>query len=510
MWNRTSSYDLPRRYLLGIGIILLSVYTLTHFWVLNHFNFIYSDSDQPYMWAAWLDYSGFKFYEPRFYGQNYNTHFEALVAQLVRPFTKNPIQAIALATHFISWSFTVISACILWYNDFKLQTIMWLGFWVCMPAEYDLLCALPRGFVSGFPFLLPALPLLIKSPNDWRRRIAILIFTFGLCVHPGIIIVVLPIMVFVYVKHNILLKILKIDFLFFIAFLFVGILVLDAFYFLHPNYIQNDLKSNFLLFNFLINIQRLDVLWSYVSPIFTSQALWLLLTIFTIWLFSKTHARFYALASVMGILLFSLCSEKSLEGSNWLFMPFSRLYIYLPVFTALGLILITKPKVIVVLLFFVVALSNNWYKITYAYHQAIQKALNPQSWVGVRVFSNTQLKSTFNFYARALKSNHCKTLCVASTHWLKNPISYGLRAYCNMPNWYTTDGATEKRYWIRQQSQYYRPKQFLYQSSNFSFKNFKTPVQFKLKALDDFGLVYVYNNTFTLKQFQDWAAQYEL
>jgi hypothetical protein len=432
------------------------------------------------------------------------------VALLIRPFTKNPIQAIALATHTILWSFTVISACILWYNHFKLQSLLWLGFWLSMPAEYDLLGALPRGFVSGFPFLLPAIPLLIKSPNDRQRRIAILIFTLGLCVHPGIVVVVLPIMLFIYVKHNMPFKSLKIDFLYFSAFLFFGILVFDAFYYFHPQYIQNDLKSNFLFLNFLINIQQLDTLWSYLSPLVTSQALWLLLIIFTIWFFSNSRARFFALGSVMGVLVLSLCSEKSLEGSDWLFMPFSRLYIYLPVFTALGLILISKPKVIVVVLCVVIALCNCWYKITYTYNEAIKTSLDPQSWVGVRVFSNTQLKSTFDFYEKILHSYRCKAFCVSYTHWLKNPISYGLRPYCNMPNWFTTDGATEKRYWIRQQSKYYRPKQFLYQSSNYNFKNLKPPVQFKLKAIDDYGLVYVYSNTFTLKQFQDWAAPYEL
>lgn len=500
---------MPRPYVIGIGLVCLCLYICKHYWIVVHFNFNYVDSDQPYMWAAWFDFASLHFYEPRFYGQNYNTHFEAIVAQLFWWVTKNPIYALALATHSLVIGFTLISALVLWCNDLKLQSILWLCFWLCMPAEYDLLCALPRGFVSGFPFLLPAVLLLVKSPSDFRRHLAVVIFTLGLFIHPGIILVVIPVMVYIYTRYNISWTSLLTDLGIFVLACLGCFLLLDCFYFIHPQYIQNDLKSSFSITNLFINIQQLDKLWAYLSLFFTSQALWLLLTLFAIWLISKQRARFYALGSVVALLLLSLSSQKSLEGSTWLFMPYSRLYIYLPVFMALGLCIISKPKAIIVVIVFIMSLCNSWYGFAYSFHESIQKSLNPDKWVGVRVYTNTQLKSTFNFYAKALKSYQCNTLCISSTHWLKNPVSYGLGPYCNTAKWFTTDGATEKRYWIRQQATRVIPKQFLYQSSNFTFKTLKPPAQLQFKGLDDFGLVYVYNNSLTLQAFQDWAKQYE-
>jgi hypothetical protein len=61
----------------------------------------YVDSDQPFMWAGAIDYSKGIFHEPRFYGQNYNSFFEGLVAVPFIWFGLPVYKALPIATQCI-------------------------------------------------------------------------------------------------------------------------------------------------------------------------------------------------------------------------------------------------------------------------------------------------------------------------------------------------------------------------------------------------------------------------
>ena len=89
-----------KRRSLFVFILLLALIVLNRILIFNSAN-QYVDSDQPFQWQGTKDYSEGKFYEPRFYGQNYNTFLEALVAV---PFYKAGLpvyKAVPLATHFL-------------------------------------------------------------------------------------------------------------------------------------------------------------------------------------------------------------------------------------------------------------------------------------------------------------------------------------------------------------------------------------------------------------------------
>ena len=78
-----------KRYLLStelVAFIIVSIIVLAYrAWLLHIFGFVYTDSDQTIMWIGAKHYSQGLFYEPRFYGQAYNTMLEALLAV---PFVK--------------------------------------------------------------------------------------------------------------------------------------------------------------------------------------------------------------------------------------------------------------------------------------------------------------------------------------------------------------------------------------------------------------------------------------
>ena len=66
------------------------------------YNLEYIDTDQPYMWLGAVDFSQGLFYEPRYYGQSYNTFMEALFAVPLLWFTVPVYVAVPVATHIIS------------------------------------------------------------------------------------------------------------------------------------------------------------------------------------------------------------------------------------------------------------------------------------------------------------------------------------------------------------------------------------------------------------------------
>ena len=64
-------------------IIISAVWLLVllyRYLTLQNFGFVYVDADQTVMWSGLLDYSSNTWHEPRFYGQNYNSMLESLLA----------------------------------------------------------------------------------------------------------------------------------------------------------------------------------------------------------------------------------------------------------------------------------------------------------------------------------------------------------------------------------------------------------------------------------------------
>ena len=104
------------------------------------------------MWLGAKHYSQGLFYEPRFYGQDYNTMMEALFAV---PFIKMgmPVYyAVPLATHLIALVPFLFTAIYLFLKQKKEAAVFVLAVLLCMPTGYDIMNAIPRGFVTGIFF----------------------------------------------------------------------------------------------------------------------------------------------------------------------------------------------------------------------------------------------------------------------------------------------------------------------------------------------------------------------
>ena len=117
------------------------------------------------MWSGAKHYSQGLFYEPRFYGQDYNTMMEALFAV---PFIKAGLPvyyAVPIATHLIFLIPFLFTAIYLFLKQRKEQALLVLAILLCMPTGYDIMNSIPRGFVTGMFFTSLFVVSLLNTKN---------------------------------------------------------------------------------------------------------------------------------------------------------------------------------------------------------------------------------------------------------------------------------------------------------------------------------------------------------
>src|SRR5689334_11608051 len=125
--------DSPRRryFVNALFFLLLALLLTNHIYIFFTSNKVI-DSDQPFLWQGTKDYSEGKFYEPRFYGQDYNTFLESLVAA---PFYKlgMPVYyALPLATHLLFLCPLLFTLFYLYRHGKKLNAIIVLCIFLCL------------------------------------------------------------------------------------------------------------------------------------------------------------------------------------------------------------------------------------------------------------------------------------------------------------------------------------------------------------------------------------------
>ncbi|MBL7933777.1 MAG: hypothetical protein JNL60_17875, partial [Bacteroidia bacterium] len=114
---------------------------------------IYTDSDQPNMWLAAVDFSEGRFYEPRYYGQAYNTNMEALFAVPLLWLNVPVYYALPVVTHLIALFPLFFIGLYLYAKKRVWNAAIILGLSLCFPLGNDMLSSLPRGFVTGLFFI---------------------------------------------------------------------------------------------------------------------------------------------------------------------------------------------------------------------------------------------------------------------------------------------------------------------------------------------------------------------
>jgi hypothetical protein len=179
---------------LGLLFLLVAILSIAQrYTVLSHFAFRHTDDDQVLMWYASSEFAHLRFHEPRFFGQNYGTMFEGLMAA--------PFVALGAPHAFV----LPIVTSVLALTPFALLAARararaaYLTFLLCaalplaMPLRYHLISSLPRGFVTGAFFASLTVAFALGSDRPRGYLATGFLAVFSVSVLPNAVLLVLPI-----------------------------------------------------------------------------------------------------------------------------------------------------------------------------------------------------------------------------------------------------------------------------------------------------------------------------
>jgi hypothetical protein len=140
-----------------------------------------TDEDQTLLWYAGRELVHFHLHEPNFYGQNYNTIFEALPGELLHLAGLSLALASPLGSALMATGCWLVLAWAARRRGHRKAAVAALALPVCLSVPYLLLFDAPRGVLSGdlAGVMAVAAALVIRRP---RRRLAVLIALGGLAI----------------------------------------------------------------------------------------------------------------------------------------------------------------------------------------------------------------------------------------------------------------------------------------------------------------------------------------
>lgn len=491
-----------------ILFLVLIVYVRLN--VFTQFSTKVIDSDQPYMWLGAKDYSEGQFMEPRYYGQDYNTFMEALFAAPLLWFKVPAYKAVPIATQIISLFPFFFIAIYLFFRKLKPQAICVLAVVLCLSISYDLISSLPRGFVTGV-FFNSFFIVSVLNPNNLKMlTVNTLLAVLAYFVSPNSVMVSVPFLFYIFLsnyRNKTYYFISGICVLISIPVLYI---LFDRFYKLHPDYVLNDLTLRYSTDYFGLALSKLDTFFKHVS-FFTDESsipVFIVLLLFLILLWKSKSKFFYALLLFFPLLALSLCFGKTHDGSDWLFMSHSRMYLGIPILIALmiPLVKLNLPKYTYFLL--CLPLVFGIYKSSQI-EQAFKKNEPTELWTGVRLITMKEARNYLTIYKEACAKSNADFLLVSDKFWLRILLAYGGPAvFDDYPE--TMELRRDKRYWVREKNQDKVIPKFVIISSNFNLdKEMPQGSMLRIRRLDDYGLHLIEGNTYKTRHLVNLIAKYE-
>lgn len=489
--------------------LFVSILLTTKILVFFKLNLGFIDSDQAFMWIGASDYAKGLFYEPRFYAQDYNTFMEALLAV---PFIWMGVPvyySVPIATHIIYLTPFLFTAFYLFFNRRKVNALLLLTILLCLPPEYDLMNSLPRGFVTGLFFTSFFVVNMLNPYNLRFFAFNVILCMIGYFVNPNSVLVSAPFLFYVFLHHyktkrfyliNLPLATLMIPlFLFF-----------NQFYIDHPDYIKHGLEYRLSTAFFWDNLSELNLRFIHISffaeKYFLSTLFVLIVLMYFLYRQNKNAAWSFLIFVL--VILFSFCTGKTLEGSTWAYMSFSRMYLGIPLFICLFIsILSLKTTKLFLGLMFIPLLFSSFKMVTF------EKTLEPhyknELWVGVRLIKFNDAIEAIQFYGDQCRKNNSPFLLISKDFWLNTFLAYGGPAIDdNYP--LTMETKADKRYWVREGLKNKVFERFIVISEVFDLdKRIPKGTKFEIQRLDDYGLFLIKSNRVTVEDFAGLMNAYE-
>lgn len=508
--GNSNAFYKNERFLNLLFILFVFSVVLIRVTIFFDFSITIVDTDQMSMWVAAKDYSKGLFYEPRYYGQDYNTHMESLFALPLLWLSVPVYFAVPIATHFIFLFPYMFTASYLFFKQRKIHALLMLSIMLCLPASYDLLNSLPRGFVTGVFFTSF---FIINVIDPYKLKYVLLnsiMALIGFFVNPNSFIASLPFLFYVFLYNYKNPKYYKVSLPCLLLLLPLHLLF-NKFYFDHPDYLVLDLDYSFSADNFWKNITHLDNTFVQLSFFVEGNCLLLVAVffVFLVCLNRQNTKAFFAFLLFMGLILVSFFMGKTREGSTWLFGSYSRLYLAIPFMLGLFAtqIQITKRSLFI-MLFFIPPLFSA-YKI-FNYQKLLAWHFEDKNWSGISLIPLKYAREAIDFYKRRCEENQVKNLIISRMFWLCPEVNYGGPAIHN--NYPETEMTIfERRYYVRERNKNKIIKKFIFISMSNEFDvGIENNNCFKIKKLDNYGMYLITENKLKTREFIYMADAVEM
>ncbi len=478
--------------------------------VFFQFNTQVIDSDQPYMWLGAHDYAKGLFMEPRYYGQDYNTFMEALFA-VPLIWQEVPVyKALPVASDVISLFPFLFAAFYLFFKGLKVQAMMALSVVLCLPVSYDMICSMPRGFVTGLFFCSFFIVSLIHPQNKRWMSLNTVLAVLAYFVSPNSLVLSLPFLFYLFLVHYRNQQYYVVTTLSLAIPFAVLYYVFDRFYKLHPDYVMNDLTLRFSTDYFPMAIAAFSKFFKQLC-FFQEANTYILFAVLigaTLLLYKRNNKFVYAMLVFFAFLFFSFCFGKTQDGSEWLFMPRSRMYLGIPLLIVLALsqISLNVPRSAMFLL--LVPLAYGGFKLT-DIEKTFARNEPLAQWTGVRLVKVEDALRMTTFYKEQCVANKADFLLVSNQFWMNTLLVYGGPAvFADYPE--TQEAYRDKRYWARKNNSERVVPRLVLVSSNFNLdKDMPQGRRLRIKRLDDYGMFLIENNTYVTRNLCHLISAYE-
>lgn len=308
--------------------------------VLENFGFTYTDADQTIMWNGLKNFSSNEWHEPRFYGQNYNSMFEAIIAV--------PLLKMGLPANFALPIVTTIICLtpyfLLFRENYRKEKFTQAFIITCIPLllpyEYALISTMPRGFLPGIFFASLAVYQSEDSKLGFGAFRFGLLSVIGFSLNPNAAFLLIP---FAFDRIPVFLKKLSLllPLLFGAALGLMLHFLAQYYYVVHPETVVHSIMGTEFEMKHLINhFADLDKMFNTVCPLFWHSGflvLILLLVLAFVLLRQKQYERSIAFFLLPVALIASLGLAKTNDGTNSVIFPYSRLYLALPLVLGTGI-----------------------------------------------------------------------------------------------------------------------------------------------------------------------------
>jgi len=488
--------------ILFVFVVAIAVYRI---FICIDFNLEYYDSDQFIMWLSARNFSQGLFYGPCFYGQDYNFMIEGLIAAPLVYLGVDVRMAVALATHVLCSLFWFGNTWILVRHKAYAAAIMVLCVWMLVPLEYDLLTALPRGFIPGFACCC-LMVWTLQRPNDNRAfNLNCMLASIAFIINATTLWLTLPVLVFAIIHTR-----SRTYALFATSALAIAILILkllSMYYIAHPEMVVHARIDDWSWAYFKKNILRLGQLIYLIGPVCKGWGLfWIgLILIFIIYNKNK-FSMYFTVFILIAVFLFFLFHIKVGDGKyNWVFFSNSRFFIGIPLVLAMFYTQL-KDKAMHVLIWpmIFIGAANVGFKIHHLKNK-LETRLQITTWFGVHVFKKTQIEEALHDIKHITQKHKVQTIIISANQWQDELIAYAGPAL--YPGFTATrithafGGHADRRYWLKKQHAISTSQNLLYISSNFNLTKPHILNENQWQKINDYGFYTIIHSNLSINQW---------